>query len=153
MQSNAARAGLGILLVAVAVVLFIVLQDNGSGDEESSGSPSATVETEQDGGSKGDADMKTPSPPPIPEIVVRNGAPVGGVQEIDATSGDEVRFRVLSDEDGDVHMHGYEIERPVSAGKAVTVSFRADLEGGYEIELHSHTLGDIPIAELAVSPG
>jgi hypothetical protein len=144
--------GLGVLLVAAAVVLFIVLQDDESSDEPgtTANQPAATA---GDKGSNGGSKPEKPKPPPIPEITVRNGAPVGGVQEIEVTSGDQVRFRVSSDEEGDVHVHGYEIERPVSAGKSVTVSFPADLQGGYEIELHSHTAGDIPIAELAVNPG
>jgi hypothetical protein len=152
MQSNAARAGLAVVLVAVAVVLFIVLQDDESSDETAT-SPTGTSKTSGGGGSKGEGKPAKPAPPPIPEVVVRNGAPVGGVQEIEVTSGDQVRFKVSSDEDGDVHVHGYDIERPVQAGKPATVSFPGDLEGGYEIELHSHTRGDIPIAELVVSPG
>jgi hypothetical protein len=151
MQSNAARAGLAVALVALAVVLFVVLRDDGS-DGEAPRSAQTQGTTTSGGGGKPESGGR-PETPPVPAIVVRDGAPVGGPTELDVTSGDVVRFTVSADEAGDVHVHGYEIERPVQPGKKVSIVFPAGIEGGYEIEFHSHTTGDIPIAELAVNPG
>ena len=33
------------------------------------------------------------------------------------------------------------------------LEFTADIDGKFEIEAHSHTAGDIPLAELTVQPG
>ena len=129
MQSNRMRAGVGLLLVAVAVVLFIVLSgddsDNGNGE-----SAAAKVET----------------------IVLKEGEPVGGVKTFSYDSGQRVRFRVTSDIEGEVHVHGYDHEKPIKAGGSVSFDFPAKLEGGYELELH-HGGGENQIAELQVQPG
>jgi hypothetical protein len=148
MRSNATLAGLAVLLVALAVALFVVLQDGGSDGD--------TDDVRDRGGAgtgPSDPGGSPPAPPPVPEITVREGSPVGGVGELEVESGETVRFRVRSDEDAELHVHGYEIDRELRAGKPLTVSFPADLQGGYEIELHSHVHGDIPIASLTVSPG
>jgi hypothetical protein len=49
-----------------------------------------------------------------------------------------------------VHLHGYDIERPVGPGEPATLRFRADLEGIFEMELHG---SGTQIAELEVRPG
>ena len=150
MTSNAARAALAIALVVAAVVLFVVLKDDGGDDSTTAGNGAATTTT---GGAGNGGQSEKPQPPPPPAVVVRDGAPVGGVAEIDATSGGQVRFTVRSDEPGQVHVHGYDIERPVQAGRPLEFSFPADLEGGYEIELHGEQSGEFQIADLTVSPG
>ena len=93
-----------------------------------------------------------PKPAPIPVIRLQGGEPVGGPQEVVVTSGDRARFRVTSDIDGEVHVHGYDFEKPVKAGGSVSFDFPAKLEGGFEIELH-HGGGENEIAELKVEPG
>ena len=150
MQSNGARVGLAALLVAAAVVLFIVLQDDDSGDESSGTASQPTATTGGGGGANEGGKAQKPA---IPSIVVKNGAPVGGVEKIDVTSGDQVRFRVTSDEPGEVHVHGYDIEKPIQPGKPVALTFPADIQGGYEIELHGEESGEFQIADLAVNPG
>jgi hypothetical protein len=141
MQSHASRAAIGVALVAVAVVLFIVL--SGSDDDDGSAERAPEVAT---------ATTEAPAPaPPPPTIRVRDGAPVGGVQELAADSGERVRFRVVSDTAGEVHVHGYDTEKPIEAGGSVSFDFPAELEGGYEIELH-HGGGESQIAELRVQP-
>jgi len=49
--------------------------------------------------------------------------------------GERVRIQVESDQDDEVHVHGYDLKRPVGAGKPVTIEFAADLPGVYEVEL------------------
>jgi hypothetical protein len=64
-----------------------------------------------------------------------------------------VRFRVTSDEPGEVHVHGYEITEPIRPGKPLRLSFPSDIQGAYEIELHGEASGEFQLADLAVSPG
>ena len=145
-MSDRARVGTGIAAIVVAVVLFVVLSDGGDESEESAGAPTTVTTTTANGKPK-------PIKPRVPVVTVRGGEPVGGVQEIEVRSGGRVRFRVVSDAEGDVHVHGYNVEKPVAVGGSVSFDFPADLEGGYEVELHMHDAGEIQIAELRVQPG
>ena len=85
----------------------------------------------------------------MPTIVVRDGEPVGGVQTLEYTAGEEIRFRVSSDKAEEIHVHGYDIAKDVPAGGSVEFDFPAELEGIYEAELEG--LG-VQIIELRVNP-
>jgi hypothetical protein len=132
-MSDRVRIGAGVLLVAVAVVLFIVLRGGGSSDEGG-----LTVNGKKAEGT--------------PTIKLQGGKPVGGIEDLEVKSGDPVRFRVTSDIDGEVHVHGYDYEKPIKAGGSVSFDFPAKLQGGFEIELH-HGGGEGTIADLKVEPG
>lgn len=82
-------------------------------------------------------------------IVVKDGEPVGGVQELEYTAGEEVRFQVRSDVADEVHVHGYDLMQDVAAGGTVSFTFPAEIEGIFEIELEE--AGE-QIAELRVNP-
>lgn len=154
MQSTTARAALAVVLVAVAVVLFVVLRDSddGGGADRATGSDTEQQATPTSDDAGGDGQQQPPPPPPIPTVAVRDGETQGGVLTLEYTSGDRIRFRVRSDEAGEVHVHGYEITEPVRSGGSVTLAFPADLEGGYEVELHGQSSGEFQIAELVVNP-
>lgn len=85
----------------------------------------------------------------VPTIVVRDGEPVDGVAELEFSAGEEVRFRVSSDQAEEIHVHGYDISKDVPAGGTVEFAFPAELEGIYEAELEE--LG-VQIAELQINP-
>jgi hypothetical protein len=140
MQSTTARIGLLAVLVALAVVLFIVL----SGDDDNGGETNTTT-------AQTTTEVGEPAGGP-PVITVRDGKPVGGVQDLTFNKGDRVRFQVQLDQPAEeVHVHGYEIEEP-AATSPVRVSFPADIDGVFEVEVHSHELGDIEVATLTVNP-
>lgn len=141
MRSTTARIGVLVAVVAAAVVLFIVL----SGDDENGGeTTTTTAET------TATTTASQPAGPPV--ITIRDGKPVGGVQELSFDRGDRVEFVVQLDQPAEeVHVHGYEIEEPAETSP-VRVSFPADIDGVFEVEVHSHELGDIEIAKLTVNP-
>jgi hypothetical protein len=85
----------------------------------------------------------------VPTIVVRNGEPVGGVQELEFDAGEDVRFRVSSDQAEEIHVHGYDISQDVSAGGTTEFDFPAEIEGIFEAELEE--LG-VQIVELRINP-
>lgn len=85
----------------------------------------------------------------VPTIEVRDGEPVGGIQKLEFDAGEEVRFRVSSDQAEEIHVHGYDISKDVPAGGTVEIAFPAELEGIYEAELEE--LG-VQIAELQINP-
>lgn len=147
MESNLGRIALGIAAVAAAVVLFVVLQgDNGDEAENGGGGDTAgKVDSRPAGNGKAGAQTG----PTVPTIVVRDGAPVGGVRELSFEAGERVRFDVRSDRADEIHVHGYDVERELPAGRSVRVDFPASIEGLFEAELHGS--GE-QIAELRIEP-
>ena len=85
----------------------------------------------------------------VPTIVVRDGEPVGGVQELEYSAGEEIRFRVSSDAAEEIHVHGYDLMKDVAAGGSAAFSFPAEIEGIFEVELEGRKE---QIAEIRVNP-
>jgi hypothetical protein len=149
MQSSFMRVVLGIAVVALAVVLLIVLSDSDdSGDAGGAGNGSAVSGA---GGGDGDDEQGevTGAALAVPTVVVRNGAPVGGVRTLTYIKGDRIRFQVDSDVGDEVHVHGYDLSEDVEAGGSVRFDFDASLEGIFEVELEGR---HAQIAELRVNP-
>jgi hypothetical protein len=125
--------------------MFIVL--SGGDDNGKSSSPSTTTAQSTTG------KAESPNPPtarPKPAAIeVRNAKPVGGVERLEYTKGDQVRFVVRSDVADEIHVHGYDIKKDVTAGGQVSFDFPAKIEGVFEVELESRSE---EIAELRVNP-
>ena len=134
-----AKRALALLLAVFAV---IGLAACGSDDDTTTGS--GTITTNEKATTQPESKK-----PATPTIVVRNGEPVGGVEELEYNAGDEIRFRVSSNKADEVHVHGYDEEEEIPAGGSATLSFPADIEGIFEVELHG---SETQIAELRVNP-
>ncbi len=128
MSSNGMRVVAGIAVVVVAVVLLVVLKDD-SGSEDSTTTSSSNAK-------------------PL-TIVVKNGKPVGGIQQLTYNEGERVRFNVDSDVSDEIHLHGYDIMKDVEAGGSVSFDFPATIEGVFEAELEDRKE---QILELTVNP-
>lgn len=141
MQSTTARIGLLAALVAIAAVLFIVL--SGDSDDDSKTTSITTQTTTEAGG----------QPAGGPQVItVRDGQPVGGVQDLSFSKGDQIEFEVRLDQPAEeVHVHGYDIEQPAGTSP-VRLSFPADIDGVFEVALHTERGGESEIAELTVNP-
>lgn len=123
MGSQRARVLVALAAVLAAVGLFIVLP--------------------------GDDDSTTTTTSEVPTIEVEDGQPVGGIQELTFTAGDEIRFDVKSDTAAEVHFHGYNVGEDVEAGGEVSFDLPADIEGVFEVELEETAT---QIAEVTVEP-
>ena len=134
MSSNQ-RIGL-LAAAAVVVVVVIVVAVVAGGDDDS-----------------GSADTTAPAPQTF-RIDIQGGRPVGGVKDIKVKKGDEVTIVVSADAEDDIHLHGYDIEKPVEPGKPATFKFTADIEGIFEIESHvAEDAGREPVmGKLTVEP-
>ena len=64
--------------------------------------------------------------------------------------GERIHFVVESDVDEEVHLHGYDVAKDVTAGGRVAFDVPATLEGVFEVELE-HSV--VPLAEITVTPG
>jgi hypothetical protein len=113
----------------------------GAGGEESGG--------EESGGVEAPDEQPHAEEPTVPVVRVRDGEPVGGVEEIEVRTGDRIRFRVVADADDEVHLHGYDIEKPVGPGSPATFDAEATVEGRFEVELHGT---GTQIAQVDVTP-
>ena len=148
----------------VALGAFLLLRtddappERAASRDEQSAAPTSTAEestmsteTETDTESEEAATTTTERErrPRAERVRVRGGAPVGGVERIRAGRGETVRIAVSADAPDEVHLHGYDIERPVGPGKTARLRFRADLEGIFELELHG---SGTQIAEVEVRP-
>jgi len=150
MQSRTTSAALAVVGVIVIAVLFVVLRDDDDGGAGATQATTTAEATTADGAGGGN---DKPKPPPEPEpatIVVRNGEPVGGVQELEFEQGGRIAFVVESDVDDEVHLHGYDIGKEVTAGGEVAFDVPATIDGVFEVELEESV---VPIAEVTVSPG
>jgi hypothetical protein len=152
MESRTRTLVIGVAALAVAAILFVVLQ---GGDDDGDSEPTTTTTTavdEQTGGngSQGNGGSQKPEEPEVATIVVRNGQPVGGVQELEFARGEDIRFVVESDVAEEVHLHGYDVAKDVGAGGEVSFDVPATIEGVFEVELE-HSV--VPLAEITVTPG
>jgi hypothetical protein len=82
-------------------------------------------------------------------IVVKDGRPQGGIERPTIEKGDKVVVVVRTDAGEEVHLHGYDIEKPVTAGEPVRIPFTANLPGRFELELHHP---DALLAVIEVRP-
>ncbi len=82
-------------------------------------------------------------------VVVKGGRPQGGIERPTVAKGTTVVLVVRTDAGEAVHLHGYNIEKPVTPGKPLRVAFTATLPGRFELELHHP---DVVLAVLEVRP-
>lgn len=136
-----------LVLALLVVLAALALVACGSSNETTTAGSDA--ETTAESGKSAPEAEKPPAEAKVPTIVVRDGEPVGGVQELEYSAGETIRFRVSSDKAEEVHVHGYDIAKEVPAGGTVEFDFPAELEGIYEAELEG--LG-VQIIELRVNP-
>jgi hypothetical protein len=86
----------------------------------------------------------------VPTIVVKNGEPVGGIQDLEFNSGEQIRFKVTADEAEEIHVHGYDLSEEIpEGGGTVEFDFPGDIEGIFEGELEGQ---GTQILELQVNP-
>lgn len=151
-----------VLLVAAVVALAGCGGDGDSpgGGSERTASPEETEADDSAGGQDSPEDGadsdQTTSPPEgtnaqaadvRASVEVAGGQVRGGVERVEADVGDIVALTVTSDVADHVHVHGYDLETPVSPGEPAEVTFQADIPGVFEVELEDRGLR---IAELVV---
>ncbi len=151
-MTRGTRIGLLAVAVVILVVAFIALRPSSDDPETTADAPTATpTMTATATLDPGETETPTPTPTPTPKPTVDPGPLLTGrtVRKIRVDKGDTVRFRVRSPQDDEVHIHGYDIKKDVKAGQTVPVSFKATIDGIFEIEFEDQGK---QIAELRVDP-
>jgi hypothetical protein len=154
MQSTAARVTVGVVAVGIVVVAFIVLS-GGDDSDDSTTNTTPTVATtgttdtgKADKGSNGDAGDEADAG--IPVIQIKDGQPVGGVQDLSFNEGDDIKFEVQSDTPGaEIHFHGYDIPQDLDANGTTTFDVPATITGIFEVEIEDTAT---QIAQITVNP-
>lgn len=153
-MANRQRMVLLGLAAVVAVVALVVV--GGGGDDEDAGvidTRTGTTTEAEPGRTRTMTVVPTnpqeASEPTTPVVVVRDGAPVGGVERLRFRKGGDIVFDVRSDAAGHVHLHGYDVLKDLVPGKRVRFKVPAEIDGSFELELEdTATL----IAEVEVVP-
>jgi FtsP/CotA-like multicopper oxidase with cupredoxin domain len=149
-MSRSTRLGLLAVALVILVVAFLALRPSADDPETTADAPTATP-TLADTATPAPGATETPTPTPTPKPTVDPGPLLTGakVVKIRVDKGDTVRFRVRSPKDEEVHIHGYDIKKDVKAGQTAKVSFKATIDGIFEIEFEDAAK---QIAELRVDP-
>jgi FtsP/CotA-like multicopper oxidase with cupredoxin domain len=138
--------------VAALVVLFLLFRPDAEPSPTSNPTPTATsVTLEPTGSSSPEPTDPTPSPTvtlDAVEIEVEEGR-VEGPGQISVTQGDRVAIEVKADTADHVHVHGYDLMADVAPDREVTITFRADIPGIFEIELED---AGLLLTRLEVTP-
>jgi hypothetical protein len=67
---------------------------------------------------------------------VVGGQPEGGLRSYLVEIGQTVEITITSDRVDEAHLHGYDLDAAVTPGTPTTITFTADTEGSFEMELH-----------------
>jgi cytoskeletal protein RodZ len=171
-MSGVQRAGIVLGALAVLLIVFVVLRGgDDSGNDSSSSSSSAqtstaaqssatstaeSTESTSTGGDESESETgstststSTPTVPAAQTINVVNGQPQGGVKTVTFKKGDQAVLKVNSDTADEIHVHGYDLMKDVEKGGSVTFTFKATIDGRFEVELED---AGTQIANLEVTP-
>lgn len=146
MGGTALGRTVAILFALAAIAGLVACGSDGDG---TTGPGTAQEATTDERTASDEAEATTQGDQAVETIVVRDGKPVGGVRQLEFDAGERVRFQVRSNTADEVHVHGYDVTERLPAGQAAPVSFRAEIEGIFEVELHG---SGMQIAELRVNP-
>jgi len=145
------------IAAVIAIVAVVVLAGRSDPETNRADRPPATAASETTTPEPQEAEPQatttaTPTPRPKPAVQTlrfRDGEVVGGRGRIEVDKGETVRFAVASDVAEEIHVHGYDRYEDIPAGRDKRISFKADIEGIFEVELHD---AGLELAQLRVNP-
>lgn len=142
---------MGRATLALAVVFAAVALPGCGGSSDKAGASETETETAAPASetTQTEPTETTPKPKPPTTITIRviEGRPEGGVARPTLRKNEQAVLVVRSDVADEVHLHGYDLSKPVRAGGTVRLIFVAELPGRFELELEER---GIQLAELTV---
>jgi FtsP/CotA-like multicopper oxidase with cupredoxin domain len=152
-QRNRALTALGaVLVLVIAFVLLRPGDDDTTNNEQAATVAAPAATTPSAPAPTTSTAAPAPAAKPRPKVTTVRAVglkPVGGITSIKANKGDTVRFTVTSDQPENVHLHGYDVEKPVAPGKPARYVFKANIEGIFEVELEE---SGVQLIKLQVDP-
>ena len=122
--------------LVLAVVTGCASGDAEPGDEAGTPSPQATSATSSPSGA---GETETEKVVEI-SVAVTDGTVRPKPRRVEVDRDSQVRLLVTSDVDDELHVHGFDIEEPLEAGRTTTVELVADQSGIFEVETHESGL-------------
>jgi len=151
-----------LAIAAVILVAGIVIASGSGSDDDDTAATQTTAQPAETTAETAPSEPENPAtttptgtteaaaPPPRVETVrIRGGAPTGEAKTLSFEKGDTVRLRFTSDQAVEAHVHGYDKTAEVPAGGTKRLTFKAEVEGIFEIE--NEGAGTL-LAKLEVSP-
>ena len=137
-----------LMLACACMLAATALAGCGSDDNSSASSTDSTTD-ETTTTAETETTTTEAAKPTVVSIVIVDGVPNDGIVRESVKKGDRVVLVVKSDVADEIHVHGYDIMRDVTAGGTARLPFTATLPGVFEVELEDH---GVQIAELTVNP-
>ena len=156
MENRKIPALIALAGIVIAVIVFFFVANDDTADQESETTQTAATQAPPEGTGNDEEEPdkekpEKPAEPEVPQLEIQDGAPVGGVLEVEVTAGDELRIDITTDAPDELHLHAYDVYLDIAPGKTnELVVENADIEG--IIELESHSTGAL-LAEISVVPG
>jgi hypothetical protein len=95
--------------------------------------------TEPTTGATATAGTTQPAPnQQVISVTITNGTVNPPPATVDVKLGSVVVIEVTSDVDDEIHVHGYDITQPITAGQPARIEVQASLPGQWEVETHSN---------------
>lgn len=119
--------------------MLLLVAGCASGSDEASTAPTSSPS----GSSSAGIASGEPNPAKEPVTVtvsVTDGKVTPKPSRVKIPLGSTVELQVTSDVDDELHVHGFDIEKPLEAGVTTTVELQADEAGLYEVETHETEL-------------
>lgn len=85
-------------------------------------------------------------------LVVKDHALSSGPALMQARQGDTITLHVQADQEGELHLHGYELEIKLQPGGEAQLSFVADRAGRYYLHMHGPDGSHAEIATIDIQP-
>jgi hypothetical protein len=127
-----ASAGIATLLLIAGCASGSSTGGSGASSSQSSGSPARSSSAAPSSTSSAKATVIV--------VSVKDGKVTPKAHRVKVAVDSPVQIMVTTDVDDEVHVHGYDIEREVSAGEPVSIEFTADQSGVFEVETHESDL-------------
>ena len=125
--------------ITLAAGVLALAGCGGDSDATDATSPPATTTVETATETTPATTEPTTTEPAAPRtivLVVDQGRPRGGIKRPTLDKGEKVVLVVKADAGESVHMHGYDLEMPVTPGKPMRIPLTATIPGRFELELH-----------------
>jgi plastocyanin len=126
-------------LPALAVAVLLLAAGCASGSDEPAAGTTGTASSSSSAGIA--SGEPNPAKEPVTVTVsITDGKVTPKPSRVKVPLGSTVELQITSDVDDEVHVHGFDVEKPLDAGVTTTVELQATEAGLYEVETHETEL-------------